>query len=371
MSFLKISNLRKSYGAVEILKDINLEIEEGGFLVLVGPSGCGKSTLLNTIAGLEPITSGEIAINGRSVEGLPPSKRDIAMVFQSYALYPNMTVAGNIAFGMEIRGVPKEEREKAIQNVSEMLQIGHLLDRKPSQLSGGQRQRVAMGRALVRNPQVFLFDEPLSNLDAKLRVDMRTEIKRLHHRMKTTIVYVTHDQIEAMTLATKIAVLKDGILQQFGSPAEIYNNPSNMFVADFMGSPAMNLLSATVESADGGFQVSLERPGAEPLRLPVGAAGDALSGFAGKQVIFGIRPEALTDPDGADRNARNIAEGECVIEVVEPAGSDTFAITKLGKKEVVARLRADAKIVAGQNARLAFNLDKAVYFDPATQSRIA
>ncbi|CAN7275908.1 ABC transporter ATP-binding protein [Pararhizobium sp. LjRoot235] len=369
MSFLKITDLRKSYGSLEILKNINLEIEEGGFLVLVGPSGCGKSTLLNTIAGLEPITSGEISINGRSVAGLHPSKRDIAMVFQSYALYPNMTVAGNIAFGMEIRGVPKEEREKAIHQVADMLQIGHLLERKPSQLSGGQRQRVAMGRALVRNPQVFLFDEPLSNLDAKLRVDMRTEIKRLHQRMKTTIVYVTHDQIEAMTLATKIAVLKDGVLQQFGTPAEIYNNPANLFVADFMGSPAMNLLSATVEGGGNDLRVSLARPDAEPLHLPVTKAS-GLSAYAGKEIVFGIRPEALTDPDGADRNARSLVEGECLIEVVEPAGSDTFAVTKLGGKEVVARLRADARIAPGQHTRLAFNLDKAVYFDPQSQQRI-
>ncbi len=370
MSFLKIANLRKSYGATEILKDINLEIEEGGFLVLVGPSGCGKSTLLSTIAGLEPITSGDITINGQSVSDLPPSKRDIAMVFQSYALYPNMTVAGNIAFGMEVRGVPKPEREKAIREVADILQIGHLLDRKPSQLSGGQRQRVAMGRALVRNPQVFLFDEPLSNLDAKLRVDMRTEIKRLHQRMKTTIVYVTHDQIEAMTLATKIAVLKDGILQQFGTPAEIYNKPVNMFVADFMGSPAMNLLTGTVENGGDGLQVALERPDTAPLKLPVVSANGELAAYKGRQVVFGIRPEALTDPDGTDRNAGMIAEGDCHIEVVEPAGSDTFAVTKLGGKEVVARLRADAHIQAGQTARLAFNLDKAVYFDPQTQQRI-
>ncbi len=370
MSFLKISHLRKSYGSLEILKDINLEIEEGGFLVLVGPSGCGKSTLLNAIAGLEPITSGDIAINGRSVSGLHPSKRDIAMVFQSYALYPNMTVAGNIAFGMEIRGVPKEEREKAIRQVAEMLQIDHLLDRKPSQLSGGQRQRVAMGRALVREPQVFLFDEPLSNLDAKLRVDMRTEIKRLHSRMKTTIVYVTHDQIEAMTLATKIAVLKDGVLQQFGTPAEIYNNPANMFVADFMGSPAMNLLSVRVETEGAQVAVALERPNAEPLKLLVPHNG-ALSGYAGRDVVFGIRPEALTDPDGADRNAKFVAEGECLIEVVEPAGSDTFAVTRLGGKEIVARLRADARIAPGQTSRLAFNLDKAVFFDPESEKRIA
>jgi multiple sugar transport system ATP-binding protein len=293
------------------------------------------------------------------------------MVFQSYALYPNMTVAGNIAFGMEIRGVPKAEREKAINQVAETLQIGHLLNRKPSQLSGGQRQRVAMGRALVRDPQVFLFDEPLSNLDAKLRVDMRTEIKRLHQRLKTTIVYVTHDQIEAMTLASKIAVLKDGVLQQFGSPAEIYNNPANMFVADFMGSPAMNLLAAAVEGdGDGAIRVSIDRPGTEPLKLPV-AGNNGLRGFVGRNVVFGIRPEALTDPDGADRNALAVAEGECLIEVVEPAGSDTFAVTKLGGKEVVARLRADARLQAGQTARLTFNLDKAVFFDPADQSRIA
>ncbi|PKA41836.1 ABC transporter ATP-binding protein [Rhizobium sullae] len=371
MAFLEISGLKKRFGAVDILKGIDLELEKGGFLVLVGPSGCGKSTLLNTIAGLESITSGDIRIDGRSINGLHPSKRDIAMVFQSYALYPNMTVAGNIAFGMEIRKVPREEREKAIKEVSDMLQIGHLLDRKPSQLSGGQRQRVAMGRALVRNPQVFLFDEPLSNLDAKLRVDMRTEIKRLHQRMKTTIVYVTHDQIEAMTLATKIAVLKDGVLQQFGTPAEIYNRPANIFVADFMGSPAMNLLNATVESSAGGLQVSLDRPNGAALKLPVPAGNNGLATYAGKKVIFGIRPEALTDPDGADRKAKSLAEGDCAIEVVEPAGSDTFAVTKLGGKSVIARLRADAGIQPGQSTRLAFNLDKAVFFDPESQLRIA
>ncbi len=361
MSFLKITDLYKSYGNVSVLKDINIEIEEGGFLVLVGPSGCGKSTLLNTIAGLEPITSGDILINDRSVSGLHPSQRDIAMVFQSYALYPNMTVAGNIAFGMEIRKVPKPERDKAIQEVADILQIGHLLDRKPSQLSGGQRQRVAMGRALVRNPQVFLFDEPLSNLDAKLRVDMRTEIKRLHHRMKTTIVYVTHDQIEAMTLATKIAVLKDGILQQFGTPAEIYNNPANMFVADFMGSPAMNLLHANIEKNGSELAVVLEQGEGETLKLPLKTAPQSLSDYVGKQVMFGIRPEALTDPDGADRNAHSVVEGECLIDVVEPAGSDTFAVTRIGGKQVVARLRADARIAAGQRSLLAFNLDKSVF----------
>ncbi|MBX3598202.1 MAG: ABC transporter ATP-binding protein [Rhizobiaceae bacterium] len=370
MSFLQINELHKSFGATHILKGINLEIEEGGFLVLVGPSGCGKSTLLNTIAGLEPITSGEIRINGNKVNDLHPSKRDIAMVFQSYALYPNMTVGENIAFGMEIRGVPKAERDKAISEVANLLQIGHLLDRKPSQLSGGQRQRVAMGRALVRDPQVFLFDEPLSNLDAKLRIDMRTEIKRLHQRMGTTIVYVTHDQIEAMTLATKIAVLKDGYLQQFGTPAEIYNDPVNMFVADFMGSPAMNLIPATIVTEGNRLAVKLDRSQREPVLLPLSAPPAGLAAFSGRNVVFGIRPEALTDPDGADRNASQLATSDCHIEVVEPAGSDTFAVTELGGKHVVARLRADANIKPGSMTPLAFNLTKAVFFDPESQNRI-
>ena len=368
MGFLEIRNLKKDFGNVEVLKNINLEIDKGGFLVLVGPSGCGKSTLLNTIAGLEPITSGEIHINGRDVAGEHPSKRDIAMVFQSYALYPNMTVRGNIAFGMEIRGVPKPERDKAIAEVAEILQIGHLLDRKPSQLSGGQRQRVAMGRALVRDPQVFLFDEPLSNLDAKLRVDMRTEIKRLHQRMGVTIVYVTHDQIEAMTLASKIAVLKDGVLQQFGTPAEIYNDPANMFVADFMGSPSMNLIPAMI--ADDGAAITMQTDSGEILRLAV-PPGKGLASHAGRPVIFGIRPESLTDPQSADQSGSGIVRADCLIEVVEPAGSDTFAVTRLGGKEVIARLRADTSVEPGTLMTLAFNLDKAVFFDPANEKRVA
>ncbi|MFN4141741.1 ABC transporter ATP-binding protein [Aestuariivirga sp.] len=369
MAFLEIDNLEKKFGAVDVLKGITLEVEEGGFLVLVGPSGCGKSTLLNTIAGLESITSGEIRIAGRRVNDLHPSARDIAMVFQSYALYPNMTVAGNIGFGMEMRGVAKAEREKAIQQVAEMLQISHLLERKPSQLSGGQRQRVAMGRALVRRPQVFLFDEPLSNLDAKLRVDMRTEIKRLHSRLKTTIVYVTHDQIEAMTLATKIAVLKDGVLQQSGTPAEIYNRPANMFVADFMGSPAMNLLSAKVIGSGSSLSLEVEQRDRAPLALQLQDA--QLAPWAGRKVVFGIRPEAITDPEGADRLSRNIVEADCLIEVVEPAGADTYAVTFLGGREAVARLRADAKIQPGNVSRLAFNLDRAVFFDPESEALIA
>jgi len=366
MAFLEITNLQKRFGNVQVLKGIDLSLDEGGFLVLVGPSGCGKSTLLNTIAGLESITSGDIRINGQTVNDLHPSKRDIAMVFQSYALYPNMTVGQNIAFSMEMRGVPKPDREKAVADVAAMLQIEHLLGRRPSQLSGGQRQRVAMGRALVRRPQVFLFDEPLSNLDAKLRVDMRTEIKRLHQRLKTTIVYVTHDQIEAMTLATKIAVLKDGILQQSGTPAEIYNRPANIFVADFMGSPAMNLLEATLSPTSRTLSITQREGRSIKIPLPT----DALKNYRAGSVIFGVRPEAITDPEGADRLSKNIVEVDCLIEVVEPAGADTFAVTHLGGKEAVVRLRADAKVTPGQIARLAFNLDKAVFFDPVTQHLI-
>ncbi len=371
MPFLEIDNLDKQFGSVAVLKDINIAVEEGAFLVLVGPSGCGKSTLLNTIAGLEAVSAGEVRIAGRRVNELHPSERDIAMVFQSYALYPNMTVAQNIAFGMEMRGVPKAERTVAIQKVARLLQIEPLLNRRPSQLSGGQRQRVAMGRALVREPLVFLFDEPLSNLDAKLRVDMRTEIKRLHQNMATTIVYVTHDQIEAMTLATQIAVLKDGKVQQLGTPAEIYNDPANIFVADFMGSPAMNLIPARVEIRGDQAILAMEREGDGPLALSMGAEKDGLHQINGREIIFGIRPEAITDPDGADRNSQHVAQADCLVDVVEPAGSDTFIVTRLGGKEVIARMRADSAVVAGDRAPLAFNLDKAVFFDRDTERRIA
>ena len=371
MAFLEIDGLKKRYGSVEVLKNISIDLEKGGFLVLVGPSGCGKSTLLNTIAGLETISGGEIRIDGQAVNDLHPSKRDIAMVFQSYALYPNMTVAGNIAFGMEMRGVPKPERDKAIASVAKTLQIEHLLARKPSQLSGGQRQRVAMGRALVRDPRVFLFDEPLSNLDAKLRVDMRTEIKRLHAATGKTIVYVTHDQIEAMTLATKIAVLKDGILQQVGTPAEIYNRPANLFVADFMGSPSMNLLKARVGSENGRAVLKLAQGGGSDevtLATPDTLAAAPLA--AGREVILGIRPEAITDRDGADRNARAVEIVDGFVDVVEPAGSDTFVVTQLSGKAVTARMRSDVLVKAGTTMPFAFNLDKAVVFDPGSGVRL-
>jgi multiple sugar transport system ATP-binding protein len=369
VAFLEIIGLNKRFGAIEVLKGIDITLDKGGFLVLVGPSGCGKTTLLNTIAGLETVTAGEIRIGGRRVNELHPSRRDIAMVFQSYALYPNMTVAENIGFALEMRGVPKAERDKAIAAVATTLQIGQLLARKPSQLSGGQRQRVAMGRALVRNPRVFLFDEPLSNLDAKLRVDMRTEIKRLHQSTGATIVYVTHDQLEAMTLATTIAVLKDGELQQVGAPSEIYSRPANVFVADFMGSPAMNLVEATVTNGAAGPVLTLTRPADAEIRFPIPASAGRARVEAGRQVIFGIRPEAITDRDSADRTSKSIEVVEGLVEVVEPAGSDTFVVTNIAGKEVIARMRADADVRPHSRVPFAFNLDKALLFDPETGKR--
>jgi multiple sugar transport system ATP-binding protein len=372
MAFLEIDGVTKRFGGTEVLKQIDIAVEDGRFLVLVGPSGCGKSTLLNMIAGLESVSSGDIRIKGARVNDVHPSKRDVAMVFQSYALYPNMSVAGNIAFGMEMRGVPKAEREKAIAEVAKMLQIEHLLKRRPGQLSGGQRQRVAMGRALVRKPQVFLFDEPLSNLDAKLRVDMRTEIKRLHQNLRTTVVYVTHDQIEAMTLATEIAVLNAGELQQLGTPEEVYNRPANMFVAGFMGSPSMNLIPArvVVDGAGAAVQLAAGDGATVRLQLPPAVLGNSGQRYAGRDAILGLRPEAITDLAGADRNSRAIQEVSCHVEVVEPTGSDTFVVTRLGGKEAIARMRADARARAGEAAPFAFNMEKAVLFDPETQQRI-
>ena len=370
MSFLTIDNATKSYGAVEVLHKVDIDVEEGEFLVLVGPSGCGKSTLLNMIAGLEDISSGTISIKGNSMNGIHPSRRNIAMVFQSYALYPNMTVGQNITFGLEMHGTPKPEREKAMADVAKLLQIEQLLDRKPGQLSGGQRQRVAMGRALVRNPDVFLFDEPLSNLDAKLRVDMRTEIKKLHQKLGTTIVYVTHDQIEAMTLSTRIAVMNGGYVQQLGTPEEIYNTPANLFVATFMGSPSMNLIPAQITVTADGVQAEITNGLGATIALPFANPSDALKAQAGKRVTLGLRPEAFTDPGGADRDAANIVELDSEVLVTEPAGSDTFVMTMLSGQECNARMRSGVKVRPGDVTRFAINMDKAVVFDPVSEQRI-
>ncbi|MCG8419694.1 MAG: sn-glycerol-3-phosphate ABC transporter ATP-binding protein UgpC [Proteobacteria bacterium] len=380
MSFLEIRGLYKQFASLDILNGIDIAVARGEFLVLVGPSGCGKSTLLNIIAGLEQATRGDIVIDGSRVNELHPSRRDIAMVFQSYALYPNMTVAQNMSFGMEMRKVPRAERERALAEVASTLQIEHLLDRKPRQLSGGQRQRVAMGRALVRKPRVFLFDEPLSNLDAKLRVDMRTEIKRLHQSLQTTVVYVTHDQVEAMTLATRIAVMQGGTIQQFGSPGQIYHEPANLFVAGFMGSPSMNLFPVTIEGPssstdDGsgrGVFVRVHRSSGPPLRLRLAERTvKAAAQHLGRTAILGLRPEAITDDNGADRSSAAISRALCRIDVVEPTGSDTFVVTILGGKEVIARLHADSNLAPGMQAMLAFHMEKAILFDPDSQMRIA
>jgi len=360
---LEINNLFKSYGTVEILKDINLAIEQGDFLVLVGPSGCGKSTLLNCIAGLEPISGGEVRIGGRDMTSVSPKDRDIAMVFQSYALYPTMTVAKNITFGMKVRGVDQVTQAEKLAHVAQQLQIEPLLNRKPGHLSGGQRQRVAMGRALVRDPKLFLFDEPLSNLDAKLRVEMRTEIKSLHQRLGASMVYVTHDQIEAMTLATKIVVMKGGVIQQIGTPAEIYNHPANLFVADFMGSPAMNLIPAKARSGSAGTTIEIARKSGGSMVLT-----DRKNLSLPEDVIIGVRPENIADANA--HSGPDSQEADCVIDIVEPAGADTYAVMELGGKHVTARLHAETTAAPGIKQRLAFDLGKVSYFAPDTGLRL-
>ena len=364
MATLEIDRVRKAYGAMEVLKEVSISIDSGDFLVLLGPSGCGKSTLLNMIAGLEGITAGQIRIDGEVMNDLSPKDRDIAMVFQSYALYPTMTVRQNIEFGMKIRGVPPDEREKATREAAELLQMAQLLDRKPSQLSGGQRQRVAMGRALVRHPKLFLFDEPLSNLDAKLRVDMRTEIKRLHQRLGTTIVYVTHDQIEAMTLATRVAVMKDGIVQHLDEPQLVYDRPANVYVARFVGSPAMNIIPGRLVEGAGGVELEMDQPDGGVSRISgVTLSAAAQRQYAGKPVLVGIRPEGFPIA-AADQQAV-----QATIEVVEPTGPDTLAMFTLGGVEVIARL-APRAVNAGQVASLAVETGKVVLFDPQTEIRI-
>jgi multiple sugar transport system ATP-binding protein len=377
MASLGIHNIRKTYGNnVEVLKGINLDIADGEFLILVGGSGCGKSTLLNMIAGLETVTEGDITIGGKRVNDLPPKDRDIAMVFQSYALYPSMSVRENIAFGLSLRKVPKADQDATIARVAKLLQIEALLDRKPAQLSGGQRQRVAMGRALAREPQIFLFDEPLSNLDAKLRVEMRSEIKLLHKRLGITTVYVTHDQIEAMTLGDKIAVMKDGVVQQFGTPNDIYSRPVNTFVASFMGSPPMNLIPVTLAVNDGvmcaEFSVGVAVNGAPDrvARLPL--LGFNLSDLetipaTGTSVLLGLRPEHMTDAGRMEGTGSPVT---VPVDLAESTGADTLVFTTLGGVRCVCRLHPDAAF--GQNeVELAIDVSAAVLFDPDSQQAIA
>ncbi len=335
MASVIIRDMRKAFGLAYVIHGVNITIDDGEFVVLVGPSGCGKSTLLRMIAGLENITAGELLIGGRVVNALPPKERDVAMVFQNYALYPHMTVAANMGFSMKLRGAPKADINARVKRAAEILGLSLLLERFPRQLSGGQRQRVAMGRAIVRDPQVFLFDEPLSNLDAKLRVQMRTEIKELHQRLKTTTIYVTHDQIEAMTMADKIVVMHDGRVEQIGAPLELYDRPQNLFVAGFIGSPAMNFLQGTI-----GANGRLEFRGPGNARLPLSAAP---TGSAGRAAVYGVRPEHFTlADDGA----------EALVQVVEPTGSEIQIVAQMGGADIIAAFRERHPFKPGDKIRL-------------------
>jgi multiple sugar transport system ATP-binding protein len=372
MAQLSIRNVRKNYGPVDILKGIDIELADGEFLVLLGPSGCGKSTLLNIIAGLTDVSSGEVRVGDRVINDVHPKDRDIAMVFQSYALYPNMSVAKNMEFGLEMRKVERSVREAAVAKVAKLLQIEHLLARKPAELSGGQRQRVAIGRALVREPKVFLFDEPLSNLDAKLRVEMRTEIKKLHQRLGTTIVYVTHDQIEAMTLASRIAIMKDGLVQQFATPAEIYDRPANMYVAGFIGAPAMNFLRGQIAQQEGklGISALVKAHGAQgPRFLPLADPAPHFGDWLGRDIVLGVRPEAISVA-GTVESVTQLAEVEAEIDLVEPTGADTLAYFNMGGATTVARVRPQDIAGAGGTMRFALDLSRSSLFDPQTEARL-
>jgi multiple sugar transport system ATP-binding protein len=347
------SDVRKAFGTHEVIHGITVPIADGEFVVLVGPSGCGKSTLLRMIAGLENITSGEIRIADRVVNNVPPKERDVAMVFQNYALYPHMTVADNLGFSLRLRGTPSPIVSKRVAEAAGILGLDKLLDRYPRQLSGGQRQRVAMGRAIVRDPQVFLFDEPLSNLDAKLRVAMRTEIKELHQRLETTTVYVTHDQIEAMTMADKIVVMHDGRVEQMGAPLELYDRPDNLFVAGFLGSPAMNFLRGTIRLNGA---ASFEGPGG--TRFPLSAAP---AGTDGRAAVYGIRPEHLAIADDGV---------EAEVQVVEPTGSELQVVTKVSGVPIIAVFRERHRLMPGDKIRLKPDPRLAHLFDEPTGKRM-
>ncbi|MFG0843484.1 sn-glycerol-3-phosphate ABC transporter ATP-binding protein UgpC [Pseudomonas putida] len=365
MATLELRNVNKTYGSglPDTLKDIQLSIKDGEFLILVGPSGCGKSTLMNCIAGLEQITGGAILIDEQDVSGMSPKDRDIAMVFQSYALYPTMSVRENIEFGLKIRKLPQAAIDEEVARVAKLLQIEHLLARKPAQLSGGQQQRVAMGRALARRPKIYLFDEPLSNLDAKLRVEMRTEMKLMHQRLKTTTVYVTHDQIEAMTLGDKVAVMKDGIIQQFGTPQQIYNDPANQFVASFIGSPPMNFIPVRLAKHDGRLLALLDS-GQARCELPLGLAADELEG---REIILGIRPEQIA-LGAADGNGLPGIRAE--VQVTEPTGPDLLVFVTLNQTKVCCRLAPDVVCRVGDTLNLQFDPARVLLFDADNGERL-
>ena len=356
MASVDIRDVRKNFGTTQIIKGVSVPITDGEFVVLVGPSGCGKSTLLRMIAGLENITAGTISIGDRVVNNVHPKERDIAMVFQNYALYPHMTVGDNMGFSLKLRNTDKAIIDQRVQQAASILGLGQLLERFPRQLSGGQRQRVAMGRAIVRDPQVFLFDEPLSNLDAKLRVAMRTEIKELHQRLKTTTVYVTHDQIEAMTMADKIVVMHDGVVEQMGAPLELYDRPMNQFVAGFIGSPAMNFLNGTLTTEAGKPAVKMANGAMLPL-------AKAPANGAGKPVVYGIRPEHM------DLGGEGLGFDAEVV-VVEPTGSETQLVARVGGQDIVAIFRERYELTPGQKIRLRPRADVAHLFDKDTGARL-
>ncbi len=364
MAQLSIQSVSKSYGATRVLDGVSIEVEEGAFVVLLGPSGCGKSTLLHAVAGLHPIDSGRIVVGERDVTALPARERDVAMVFQSYALYPTMTVAENIAFPLKMRGLGKAEARTQVEELAKLLQIEPLLGRRPRELSGGQRQRVAIGRALVRDPKLFLFDEPLSNLDAALRTDLRAEIKRLHQAIRRTMVYVTHDQIEAMTLATKIVIMSKGVVQQVGTPAAIYHDPVNLFVARFIGSPAMTLLKGRMKTDGAGFRFVLDQE--DPDRSPgeiLLPPGRQLAPNGASDLLLGIRPEHIRIAPAQD---------PCLtasVDLVEPTGPEDIVTLKIGNQPVIIR-RPAGDVAQGSAVGIVLETDKAMLFEPVSGQRL-
>ncbi len=366
MAEVVLKEVTKRFGDLVAVNRVNLRVEDGEFVVLVGPSGCGKTTTLRMIAGLEEVTEGEIYIGDRLVNHVPPKDRDIAMVFQNYALYPHMNVYNNMAFGLRLRKFPKAEIDRRVRQAAEMLGIADKLKSKPRELSGGQRQRVALGRAIVRNPKVFLFDEPLSNLDAKLRVQMRAELQELHQELRTTTVYVTHDQVEAMTLGQRVAVMKDGVIQQYDNPQYIYDHPANIFVAGFIGSPAMNFLEVKVAREDG--KLYLVREGGFKLKVPQEKA-KALEGYVGREVIFGIRPENLKAKEMLPSyDEEMVVRAE--VRVREPLGDELIIHAWNGEKELVARLDPRVQVGLREEIELVAQMDQMHAFDPETEEAI-
>ncbi len=363
MAHVEYKDINKSFGDTQVLYDINLDIEDGEFVVLVGPSGCGKSTTLRLLAGLEEITSGEISIDGNLVNNVPPKDRDIAMVFQNYALYPHMNVFDNMGFGLKLRKFSKSEIEDRVKEAADILGIGNLLDRKPKELSGGQRQRVALGRAIVRQPKVFLFDEPLSNLDAKLRVQMRTEIKKLHANLGTTMVYVTHDQVEAMTMGDRIVVLKDGFIHQVDSPLNVYSEPNDVFVAGFIGSPSMNFMNVKIQRNGEGVRLS---EGQLEFTVPT-QYKDAIEKTEAEEVVLGIRPEDihLAKKETDAPNTFNL-----VVDVSEPMGSEVYLYFSTQQHNLVARIEGNYNFGYSEEVPIAFNLDQAHLFDVKSEKRL-